>query len=137
VSAETTVPDRFPRPKHVAEKVEGLVRKITTSVPILAIDEFRLLRIENQLAGRKAILQRTPQRPRLFGALAVTDAVVRVSLERDVRIDSRHPHVERVVQEQIRQDGADYALNAKGNFQFERAIRDWRGCFVVDLRHKR
>src|SRR5277367_5283340 len=37
------------------------------------------------------------------GALAVTNGIVRVSLEWDVRISSRHPHVERVVQEQIRQ----------------------------------
>ena len=107
MNVEPSVPNRFPWPKHVVNKVEGLVRKVSTPVVILAIDEFRLLRIENQFAGRKAILQRTPQRPRLFGALAVTNGIVRVSLERDVRIVLRHPHVERVVQEQVCQQRAN------------------------------
>jgi RNA-directed DNA polymerase len=31
----------------------------------------------------------------------------------------------------------DDALNAKGNFRFEREIRQWRGGPVVDLRRKR
>ena len=63
--------------------------------------------MQHQLADRKAISKRAPQRPRLLGALAVTDDIVRVSLERDVRIGPRHPHVERVVQEQVRQQGTD------------------------------
>jgi hypothetical protein len=33
-------------------------------------------------------------------------AIIRVALERDVRTPSRHPHVERIMQKQIRQDGA-------------------------------
>jgi hypothetical protein len=34
-----------------------------------------------------------------------------------VRMGPRHPHVERVVHEQIRQQGANYALNAKDNLR--------------------
>src|SRR2546430_17722448 len=36
----------------------------------------------------------------------MTIGVIRVALERDVRTGSRHPHVERIMQKQIRQDGA-------------------------------
>ena len=36
----------------------------------------------------------------------VTNDVIRVALERDVRKRSRHPHIERIMQKQIRQDGA-------------------------------
>jgi hypothetical protein len=68
----------------------------------------------------------------------VTDDVVRVSLERNVRIGPRHPHVERVVQEQIRQQGTDDAPYAKGNFAFDRVVCGWRrGLTVLDLRLKR
>jgi hypothetical protein len=40
------------------------------------------------------------------------------------------------VKEEIRQQGADHSLNAKGNFRFERTIVDWRSGFVLDLRRK-
>src|SRR5262252_1042397 len=63
--------------------------------------------MQHQVAGRKAISKRAPQHLCLLGALTVTDDVVRVSLERNVRTGPRHPHVERVVQEQIRQQGTD------------------------------
>jgi hypothetical protein len=67
----------------------------------------------------------------------VTDHVVRIALEGDVRELPRHPFVERVVQEQVRQQRRDGSLNAKDNFRFERAIVGWRGQCVVDLRRKR
>jgi amino acid synthesis protein len=38
---------------------------------------------------------------RVPSALAVTNGIVRVPLERNVRIVSRHPRVERIVQEQV------------------------------------
>jgi hypothetical protein len=53
----------------------------------------------------------------------VTNGVVRVTLEWDVRDRSRHPRVERIMQKQIRQDGAYYSPNAKDNFEFERRLR--------------
>jgi hypothetical protein len=67
----------------------------------------------------------------------VTNGIVRIPLERDMRKGSPHPHVERVVQEQVRQKRADRSLNAKGNFHFDRAIVDWRSGFVLDLRRNR
>ena len=47
------VPDRFSRPKAIAQKVERLVWVVATPVHILAIDELCLLRMQSQLAGRK------------------------------------------------------------------------------------
>jgi hypothetical protein len=41
------------------------------------------------------------------------------------------------VQKDIGEQRADYALNAKDNFRFERTIIGWRGRVVLDLRHKR
>src|SRR6201984_3425395 len=64
----TSPSQRFPRSERKPEKVERLVRKVATAVRILAVDDLRLLRMQHQLAGREAILQRAPQRPRLFGA---------------------------------------------------------------------
>ena len=68
----------------------------------------------------------------------MTDDVVRVSLEWNVRIGSRHPRVERIMQEQIRQERTNYSPYAKGNFSFERVICDWRTrVTVLDLRLKK
>src|SRR6266849_116605 len=57
----TTSPSqRFPRSECESEKVERLVREVAAPVRILAVDDLRLLRMQHQLAGRKAILQRAP-----------------------------------------------------------------------------
>ena len=85
--------------KLEAEKVKVDVRKVAAPVDILAVDDLRLIRMQHQLAGRKAVGNRAPECPRLLGALAMTNDVVRVPLERDVRKLPRYPHVECVMQE--------------------------------------
>ena len=102
---ELPMPDRFPGSECEAKEGEHLVRVIPTTVYILTVDDLRLLGMQHQLAGRQAIRQCTPQRLRLHGAFAVTNGIVRVSLERDVRISPRYPHVERVVQERFASRG--------------------------------
>jgi hypothetical protein len=68
----------------------------------------------------------------------VTNGIVRITLEWDVRKLPRHPHVERIVQEQIRQKWGDYSPYAKGNFTFDRVICGWgRGLTALDLRLKK
>src|SRR6516165_4128761 len=47
------------------------------------------------------------KRLRLLGALTVTDDIVHIPLERDVRVGPRHPPVERIVQKQVCQQGTD------------------------------
>jgi hypothetical protein len=54
-----------------------------------------------------------------------------------VPLPVRRPQVGDVVQVNVRQQRRYDALNAKGNFRFEREIRQWRGGPVVDLRRKR
>src|ERR1700737_3069206 len=56
----TSPSQRFPRSERKPEKVERLVRKVATAVRILAVDDLRLLRMQHQLAGREAIVQRAP-----------------------------------------------------------------------------
>src|SRR5882672_7237855 len=63
----------------------------------------RLLRMQHQLAGPKTAPQRAPHYLRLLGAVAMTDRIVRVTLEWNVRELPRHPHVEHAMQEQVRQ----------------------------------
>src|SRR5215831_18528201 len=93
--------------KLEAKKVKVDVREVAAPVHILAVDDLRLLRMQHQLAGREAVRNRTPECPRLLGALAMTDNIVRVPFERDVRKRSHHPRVERIVQKQVRQERAD------------------------------
>src|SRR6266446_8899475 len=53
----------------------------------------------------------------------MTNGVIRVALERDVRTPSRHPHVERIMQKQIRQDGAyDPSLRRPRHSRHDAAI---------------
>src|SRR5262245_39635354 len=66
-------------PELEAEKVEVDVGEVASPIHILAVDDLRLLRMENQLAGRKAVRNRTPECPRLLGALAVTNQVSRAA----------------------------------------------------------
>jgi hypothetical protein len=66
----------------------------------------------------------------------VADRIIGIALERDARMVPTHPHVECIVEKEIRQEGTDHSLNAKGNFRFERTIVDWRSGFVLDLRRK-
>jgi hypothetical protein len=54
-----------------------------------------------QAAKRSAIAL---QVPRLLGALAVTNGIVRVPFERDMRKGPHHPHIKRIVQEDVRQE---------------------------------
>src|SRR5260221_12311973 len=57
----TTSPSqRFPRSECKSEKVERLVREVAAPVCVLAVDDLRLFRMQHQLAGRKAFLQRAP-----------------------------------------------------------------------------
>src|SRR5215471_13138550 len=71
--------------KLEAEKVKVDVGKVAAPVDILAVDDLRLIRMQHQLAGHQAGGNCAPQCPLLLGALAMTNEVVRVPLEQDVR----------------------------------------------------
>src|SRR5712675_673621 len=98
-----SIPHRLPGSKLEPKKIEMRIGKVAPPVRVLAIDDLRLLRMQHQLAGPKAGSQCAPQNLRLLGVVAMTDRIVRVALERNVRELPRHPHVEHVMQEQVRQ----------------------------------
>ena len=95
-------PHDLPGSKLEAEKVEMDVGVVVLPVRILAIDDLRLLWMQHQLADREAVGNRAPEGSRLLDALAMTNNIVRVPLEWDVRERPRHPRIERIVQEQVR-----------------------------------
>src|SRR3981081_2434984 len=54
----------------------------------------------------------------------MTNSVIRVALERDVRKGSRHPHIERIMQKQIRQDGTyNPSLRSSRHSRHDPAVR--------------
>src|SRR5215475_3163646 len=84
-------PHDLPGSKLEAEKVKVDVGEVAAPVHILAVDDLRLLGMQHQLAGRKAVGKRAPECPRLLGALAMTNDVGRVPFEQDVRKLPRYP----------------------------------------------
>jgi hypothetical protein len=55
-----SVPHRLSGPETKSEKVEQCVGIISAPVLVLAVDDLRLLRMQNQLANRKAIRNCAP-----------------------------------------------------------------------------
>src|SRR6516164_10435025 len=52
------LPHRFPRPELKAQEVERDDREVATPVRVLAVDDLRLVRMQHQLARRKAVQKR-------------------------------------------------------------------------------
>ena len=93
------------RAKRVSQEGELLRGILPRPVVILAVDDVRLLRMDVQrhCARRRHVRQdllRLRLRP------TVRDDIVRVPLERNVRVRRPHPVVEREVQEDIGQERA-------------------------------
>src|SRR3984893_14226640 len=122
-TALTPAPDSRPRTKLVSEKVERLDRIISLTVSIPAVYELRRLRMQNQPAGPETALQGAPQCPSLLGTSTMADDVVRISFEWDAGKVPQHPHVEGVVQEQIREARAyPPTLRSSRRTRYEAAI---------------
>jgi hypothetical protein len=60
VRVDMRLPDRLSCSECEPEKVKRLVREVAAPVCILAVDDLRLLGMQDQLAGRKAICKRAP-----------------------------------------------------------------------------
>ena len=56
-------PHRLPGTELKAQKIERDVGEVAPSVRILAVDDLRLLRMQHQLVGRKAVSKSTPTSP--------------------------------------------------------------------------
>ena len=76
-------------------------------VRVLAEHDLGLLGVKLEAQGLEPLGHRGPQLSGLFLGVAVNDDVVRVALERTVWVFPVHPLVERVVHEQVGQNGRD------------------------------
>jgi hypothetical protein len=121
----------------VAEKSELDIRMILGSIGVPAIHDPRFAWMQFELTGLEPFSDAIKHIFRLPLTLAMEHRIVSVPGKPDARQMPRHPHIKRKVQEEIRQDRRNYALNTKDNFQFERKICGWRqGHWLLDLRRK-
>jgi hypothetical protein len=91
----------------IAEKVEPLIGIHLAAVIILAVDNLRLLRMECQSTFSEPLFERYAQCCGLCLTGAMTNRIVGIALERDGGMIPRHPDVEGIMQEKVRQDRAD------------------------------
>src|SRR3954447_21189135 len=91
------------RLEGVAEEVERDVFVLPRPVVVLAVDDPGLRGMKLQTAVRQTTPDGLQHRPRLRLAPAMDECIVRVALEPEVRVDPRHPAIERVVQEEVGQ----------------------------------
>jgi hypothetical protein len=110
---------RQSRPEREAEKVEGPNRVRSGAIGIFAVDDPGLLRVQLQTALRKPPFQRLMQLKRLCLAPTMSDGVIGVAFEWDVRELPVHPAVERVVKKKTRQHGTDYPSHNLAKTAFE------------------
>jgi hypothetical protein len=120
-------PHRLASPELEHQEVEADVGEVAPPIGILAVDCFRLLRMQHQLAIRHPGLQRLPQGARLGLGTAVTDRIVGITLERNVRELPHHPHVEGVVQEQVCQQRGDHPALRRARRARDEAILHLHG----------
>ena len=107
---------------------------IFTSTLISAIDDFRLVRMQRQSAISKPRLKSCPQRRGLVFCAAVANRIVGIALERDGGMIPRHPDVEGIMQEQVRQDRADHPTLWRSSLpDDEAALRRLRRCLQPSL----
>jgi hypothetical protein len=93
------------RTKRIPQKIELLVGIVSSSVIILAVEDFRLLRMYLQAALLEAARDALQDLLRLLLRSAVRHNIICVSLERHIGMRLAHPDVERKVQEDIGQKG--------------------------------
>ncbi len=107
---------RLSSPKRVPEKVELRAGVITSSIVILTKDHVGLLGMQLQPTVAQSLIQLPPQPQSLCFTFAMTHGIIRVAFKRNGRAIPGHPTVKRIMQKQIRQQGANHAPYAKGNF---------------------
>src|SRR2546422_3575094 len=94
-----------PTSKRVAQEVEADVIVITSATRVLAVHDAGLARMELQAETRQP-LTNGAQHPLCFDfAPAVNHRIIRVALETDRRELPGQPDVERVVEEEVGQQG--------------------------------
>ncbi len=122
------------------ESVTVLPRAPTTSRSAER-DQTTLRRVHREAKAPEAFRQHVPHPVGVRFLLEDNDHVVRIADEDASATETRlhlrrEPHIEHMVEVDVRQQRRHYSPNAKGNFQFERVIVGWRVRQVLDLRRK-
>ena len=94
-----------PWTKRVPQERERRDLMIVTPVDVPAVDDARLVRMQFQTDRRQPLREASPNLTGLLLACAVDHRIIAVAFEGDRRELPDQPHVERVVQIQIRQHG--------------------------------
>src|SRR6266446_5246604 len=102
-----TGPPDHSRPKAVSEKVELDVRIRSCAISVLAVDDLGFCRMQFQAALCQARLKFGLEGLGFLLVPAVNQSIISIPTPRKVRVRPRHPEIERVMQEQVRQNRAD------------------------------
>src|SRR3954462_11919238 len=119
------------RLEGVAEEVERDVFILPRPVAVLAVDDPGLRGMKLQTALRETTPDRLQHRLCFRLAPAMDECIVRVALEPEVRVDPRHPAIERVVQEEVGQK-----LTPPCGVPFVRSSRVPSGCSTGARSHR-
>ena len=91
----------------MTEEVETGVLRVPPAVRVFAVHNPRLFRVQFQAQGPEPFGNGGPQVVGLFLSVAVRDNVVGIALEGAARELPSDPAIERIVHEQVGQDGRD------------------------------
>ena len=104
-------------PEGVAEEIEAGVLEISLAVRVFAVHDLRLRGVQLKTESPEPLGDGGPQLAGLVPGVAVRNNVIRVTLERAAGEHPVHPHVERIVHEQVSQQRRNHAPNATANFR--------------------
>src|SRR5215471_16975998 len=122
------------RTKGVSKKVKFLIRIPTTPVIILAVDDFRLVRMQLQLATFQPCLNAALDGLRLLLAYAVRDDIICTSLKRHRWVRLAHPVVECEVQKDVSQQRTNHTPLRRSFLACRKgSIFQSSGCFQPPL----
>ena len=120
-------------PKGEAEEVEAGVLVAALAVRVLAVHDLRLVGVQLETQGPEPFGDGGPQLSGLFLGVAVSNNVVCVALERTTRMVPGHPPVERVVHEQVGEQGE---IGEPCGVPFSRATRAPSGICMGAVSHR-
>jgi hypothetical protein len=111
---------RLARAKGKPEKVKVLLRIRSSPHTILAVDDLGLLRMYLQPTVSQALSERRLELLGLLLTRAVTERIVGIAFKENARLVASHPDIERIMQKEITQHGAEHAANnvAKRSIEF-------------------
>ena len=129
---------RSSRLKPLAKKIELFVRVSPVPKIVLAIDDFRLLRMEFQSASLQPLRDGALYLLSLLFRSAVHDAIIGVPLEWHSRIVPCEPSIQRIMQKQICEQGARDSALRRALFPWDHSpvlFLHWRFQPALDIEY--